>query len=157
MCATLFCCGHLLLKFRFGQLDQSEICTEVTFTPPEVMWTLIMKLPYIEVTFLVFQGIPEFLDYGRKSWTLDPRRWIPGPGLWTLDAKLWTLDAGLWMWNASCKTLKFKTVQSFENNGNAAISITSFLNSTLIKIPFVISGIKNYLRSAYFGLLYLTT
>ena len=92
-----------------------------------------------------------------KSWTLDPRRWIPGPGLWTLEAKLWTLDAGLWMWNASCKTLKFKTVQSFENNGNAAISITSFLNSTLIKIPFVISGIKNYLRSAYFGLLYLTT
>ena len=29
------------------------------------------------------------------------------------------------------KTLKFKTVHSFENNGS--VSITSFLNSTLIK------------------------
>ena len=34
-------------------------------------------------------GIPEFLDPGRKSWTLDP-------GLWTLDYGRWTLDPGLW-------------------------------------------------------------
>ena len=26
-----------------------EICTEVSFTTPEVMWTLIMKLPHTEV------------------------------------------------------------------------------------------------------------
>ena len=32
------------------------------------------------------------------------------------------------------KTLKSKGVQSFGNNGNEAISITSFLNSTLVKI-----------------------
>ena len=58
-CTTLFRCGHLLftwkthcgLKLHFGQFDRSEICTEVTFTSPEVMWTLIMKLPYIEVKF----------------------------------------------------------------------------------------------------------
>ena len=37
-----------------------------------------------------FYGIPEFLDSGRKSWTLDS-------GRWTLDAVLWTVDAGLWM------------------------------------------------------------
>ena len=58
-CATLFHCGHLLftwkthcgLKFHFGQTDRSKICTEVSFTSPELMWTLIMKLPYTEVKF----------------------------------------------------------------------------------------------------------
>ena len=28
-----------------------EICTEVSFTTPEVMWTLIMKLPHTKVKF----------------------------------------------------------------------------------------------------------
>ena len=28
-----------------------EICTEVSFTTSEVMWTLIMKLPHTEVKF----------------------------------------------------------------------------------------------------------
>ena len=37
------------LKFHFGQFDRSELCTEVSFTMPEVMWTLIMKLPHTEV------------------------------------------------------------------------------------------------------------
>ena len=31
------------------EIDRSEICTEVSFTSPELMWTLIMKLPYTEV------------------------------------------------------------------------------------------------------------
>ena len=42
---------HCGLKLHFGQFDRSEICTEVSFTSPEAMWTLIMKLPYIEVKF----------------------------------------------------------------------------------------------------------
>ena len=98
-----------------------------------------------------YLGIPEFLDSGRKSWTLDSGRWTPDTGLWTLDSGRWTLDVGLWTldsepWTLSSrrwtpdaerqtvdvKTLKFKTVQSFGNNGS--IQITSFLNSTLIKI-----------------------
>ena len=41
---NLFCCRHLLftwkthcgLKFNFGQFNQSEICTGVSFTTPEV-------------------------------------------------------------------------------------------------------------------------
>ena len=41
-------CG---LKFHFGEFDRSEICTEVSFSPPEVMQTLIMKLPHTEVKF----------------------------------------------------------------------------------------------------------
>ena len=41
-------------------------------------------------------GIPEFLDSGRKSWTLDSGRWTLDAGLWTLDSGRWTLDAGLW-------------------------------------------------------------
>ena len=49
---------------------------------------------------------------------------IPGPWTQELDAGPWTLD--------SVKTLKFKSIQSFGNN--ESILITSFLNSTLIKI-----------------------
>ena len=33
-----------------------------------------------------FNGTPEFLDSGRKSWTLES-------GRWTLDAGRWPLDA----------------------------------------------------------------
>ena len=59
VCATLLHCEHLLftwksqcgLKFHFCQFDWSEICTEVSFAPPEVMRTLIMKLPHTEVNF----------------------------------------------------------------------------------------------------------
>ena len=81
----------------------------------------------------------------RNSWTLDPRvgrwTWTLDDGLWTLDSGLWTLDSGLWTLDAGLRALntrlwalklKLKTVQSFGNNGS--ISITSFLNSTLIKI-----------------------
>ena len=42
---------HCSLKFHFGQIDHSEICTKVSFISPEVMWTLIMKLPYTELKF----------------------------------------------------------------------------------------------------------
>ena len=49
--ATLFHCADVLftwkthcgLKFHFGQIDRSEIYTEVSFTSPEFMWTLIMS------------------------------------------------------------------------------------------------------------------
>ena len=39
--------------------------------------------------------IPEFLDTGRKRWTLYSGCWTPDAGLWTLDSRRWTLDAGL--------------------------------------------------------------
>ena len=56
---ALFHSGHLLfiwkthccLKFYFGQFDRSEICTELSFTLPEVMWMLTMKLPHTKVRF----------------------------------------------------------------------------------------------------------
>ena len=39
-------------NFRhFGQFDQSKICTEVSFTLPEIMWMLIIKLPHTKVKF----------------------------------------------------------------------------------------------------------
>ena len=44
----------------------------------------------------IFFGIPEFLDSGRKSWTLDSGLWTLDAGLWTLDAELSTLDSGRW-------------------------------------------------------------
>ena len=38
----------------------------------------------------------EFLDSGRKCWTLDSGRWTLYPGLWTLGDTLWTLGSGHW-------------------------------------------------------------
>ena len=43
-----FTSGIYCLEFRFGQFDQSEICTKMSFTSPELM-TIIMKLPYTDV------------------------------------------------------------------------------------------------------------
>ena len=53
------------------------------------------------------EGIPEFLDSGRNSWTLDSRRWILDARLWlwTLDSGRWTLDTGLWMLDSRRWTL----------------------------------------------------
>ena len=87
------------------------------------------------------------LDSGRwaldaELWTLDSGRWTldPGrldPGRRTLDAGPWMLGSGRWTlvagsWTVDVKTLNFKILQSFGNNG--FISITLFLNSTLIEI-----------------------
>ena len=47
-------------------------------------------------------GILEFLDSGRKSWTLDPERWMLDPGLWTLESGRWFLDVGYWTVDAEC-------------------------------------------------------
>ena len=80
------------------------------------------------------------LDYGH--WTLDAGCWTLVVGLWTLDSELWTLDSGHWTLDAEHQTvdvitLKFKTVQSIGPISielhNGAISITSFLNPTLIE------------------------
>ena len=48
--------------------------------------------------FYFFLGIPEFLDSGPKSWTLDSGRWTLDSGRWTLtlDSGHWTLDADHW-------------------------------------------------------------
>ena len=48
---TVYMKTHCGLKFHFGQFDRGEICTEVNFTAPEVMWTLTTKLPHTEVKF----------------------------------------------------------------------------------------------------------
>ena len=45
-------------------------------------------------------GILEFLDFGRKSWTLDSEHWTLDAGLWTLDSERSTLDVGLWTLDA---------------------------------------------------------
>ena len=84
----------------------------------------------IFVQSLMFNPVLRTLDFG--VWTLDPGRWSLDVGLWTLDSKPWTLDSRQWTpdaerQNVDVKTLKFKTAQSFGNNGS--ISITSFLNS----------------------------
>ena len=42
------------------------------------------------------KSIQEFLDFGRKCWTLSSGRWTLGTELWTLDATFWTLGSGHW-------------------------------------------------------------
>ena len=51
-----------------------------------------------ETALKVQSGIPEFLDHGRKNWTLDSGRWTLTLdfGCWTLDTGFWTLDSGRW-------------------------------------------------------------
>ena len=114
-----------------------EICSELTIKTSQRRHGFHLLLFFI----VGFEGIPEFLDSGRKSWTLDSgrwtldsRRWTLDAGLWTLCSGLWTLDARRWTVDAECytvdvKTLKCKTVQSFENN--ETISMTSFFQATL--------------------------
>ena len=48
---TVYMLNSCSLEFHFGQFDWSEICTEVSFTTPKAMWTLIMKLPWAKVKF----------------------------------------------------------------------------------------------------------
>ena len=48
---TVYMENSLRFEISLRSIDRSEICTEVSFTMPEVMWTLIMKLPHTEVKF----------------------------------------------------------------------------------------------------------
>ena len=50
-------------------------------------------------------GIREFLESGRKSWTLDSGSWTLDAGLWMLDSRRWTLDTGLWTQGSGLWTL----------------------------------------------------
>ena len=47
----------------------------------------ILRLQFKLFSFLalVYLGIPEFVDSGRKSWTLETGRWNLDSGHWTLD------------------------------------------------------------------------
>ena len=46
-----FYCLHGKVTAVWDFTDRSEICTEVTFTLPKVMWRLIRKLPFTEVKY----------------------------------------------------------------------------------------------------------
>ena len=52
-CATLFTAGNYCLHGKLTAVWNftSVKSTKVSFTSPEPMWTLIMKLPYTEVKF----------------------------------------------------------------------------------------------------------
>ena len=53
-----------------------------------------------EIIYQDVIGIPEFLDSGRKSWTLYSERWTLHSALWMLEAGLFTLDSGPWTLDA---------------------------------------------------------
>ena len=63
---------------------------------------------------------PEYLDSGRKCWTLDSGRWTLDAGLWTLDSGLstldtgrYTLEAGLWVLTTIIDCFRTKSEASF--------------------------------------------
>ena len=70
--------------------------------------------------------------FGRR--TLDSGRWAPDSGLSTLDSEPWMLDSRRWTPDAECQTVDVETLKSKPVQIYGSISITSFLNSTLIKI-----------------------
>ena len=103
--------------------------------------------------FTIYQqltGISEFLDSGRKTWTLDSGCWTLDAGHWTLDSGLWSLDAGLltpdfglWTLNAGLWTFLRLRKQPYKNtweqnmNVNIPISFTSSSsNLNRIKWPW---------------------
>ena len=61
-----------------------------------------MNLLFAKVT----KDILEFLDSGRKCWTMDF-------GRWTLDAECYNLDAGLWALDTIVDCFKTKLEASF--------------------------------------------
>ena len=64
---------------------------------PLIKFCLLLCLAYQIRMYWVGQtasyvtDIPEFLNSGRKNWTLDSEPWTLGGGLWTLNVRLWTL------------------------------------------------------------------
>ena len=62
-----------------------------------------------------------------RFWTLSSRIWILDSGLCKLDSGGWTLDSGLWRLDCGCSKLS-KALETME------LTITSFLNSLLMKI-----------------------
>ena len=95
----------------------------------------------VKMNFLLInkKKITKLAKTYQNSWTLDGRvgRWTLDVGPWTLDSGSWILDVVLWTLDSEfqtmnslrwtpdierqtvdVKTLKFKTVQSFENNGS---------------------------------------
>ena len=52
------------------------------------------KKKYFSCLIQEYNNIPELLDSGCKSWTLDAGLWTQDAGLWTLDTRPWALDSG---------------------------------------------------------------
>ena len=61
---------HCGLKVHFSQIEQSEICTEVSFTLPEPMWMQTMKLTYTEAKFYSKVKSQTGLSLLQVSWNM---------------------------------------------------------------------------------------
>ena len=56
----------------------------------------LILIKFFLILHVLKKGIPEFLNSGRKSWTLDAGSWTLDAGLFTLNSGLWALDSGRW-------------------------------------------------------------
>ena len=86
------------------------------YLPPFVLRGIkICVVSFICMFYFRKMGIPEFLDSGRKSWTLDSGRWTLDAGLWTLDSRRWNLGAGLWVLGSGPWTLLLTVTEQNQN------------------------------------------
>ena len=93
----------------------------ITLSLTAQVWTRLFYCTESNISnFCRHTGIPVLWtqDLGAGFWTLDSGPWTLDAGLWTLDSGLCALNLGLWTLVSGCWTP----------------FITSFLNSTLIKI-----------------------
>ena len=56
----------------------------------------LILIKFFLILHVLKKGIPQFLNSGRKSWTLDAGSWTLDAGLFTLNSGLWALDSGRW-------------------------------------------------------------
>ena len=83
--------GEKEITFCFAICFSSQITqNSQKFAAAEI--EIKMNLLFAKFT----KGILEFLESGRKCWTLDARPWTLDAGQWMLNATLWTLGSGHW-------------------------------------------------------------
>ena len=82
----------------------------------------------------------EFLDAGRKSWTLDSGRWALDAGFWMLDYGRWTLDAGSYTWDTRVWALDAVVDCSEQNQNPVSDSIESIDSNVAISRNFLLTS-----------------
>ena len=125
--------------------------------------------------YVDINGIPEFLDSGRQSWTLDARvgrwtldsgRWIPGSGPLDTVVDCCRIESEPSFWSCLIKLLKILSMQIAKEHGHACsvetigFDVAIFRNSILTLSVTLWKNTErnfycdksNYITSSYLGL-----
>ena len=94
LCADTYLGDTTDCFYNFTNIQKAELCVVIIcIFPTNHIFFSSSPLSSNSHVPIDNNGIPEFLNSGRRSWTLDSGRWTLDAGLWTLDAGLWTLDS----------------------------------------------------------------